>query len=643
MPELSKNVLRRGREEPPPRGRRLRAGPLTMLYRRADLRYVCLGDREVLRRIYVAVRDEHWGTVPFSIRNESIEADGRSFRVGFDARHARGDVDFAWHGTIRGEPDGSVEFRMDGEARSDFASTRIGFCVLHPVRECAGESCTVEHTDGTLEEGAFPYWIAPHQPFLDIRAVRHQVGDAGADGVEAEVRLEGDVFEMEDQRNWTDESYKTYSRPLRLPYPFEVEEGESFAQTVTLRLHGAAEAVEEPDRYLALRLGEAAGPVPRIGLCARESGRMPTDRETVRLRGLNLSHLRADVRPASGNWRERLSNAGRRAGALDVPLQVALHLSEDSEEELGQVTALLEDLRPEIGGWLILAAEAPCPPVDRVRAARERLRAWGREAAFGVGTADGFVELNRNRPPVEEADVVAFGLSPQVHAFDDRSVMETLEGQRWVLKSARRIGEPARPAVGPITLHPPGGAGGPAGASVPPDERQASLFGAAWTVGSLKQMLEGGVHSATYYRTSGWAGVMAAEDGPPEPFPPVGGCVFPVYHVFADLGEFADGRVVETETSDPLRLSGFAVRRGRTTRVVLANLTGETQQVALQGVAGRAEVRLMDENNAETAMREPEAFRGGRPLPVEVPRGRLEVQLPPYALARVDTTEEAEG
>ena len=29
----------------------------------------------------------------------------------------------------------------------------------------------------------------------------------------------GDVFEMEDQRNWTDASFKTYCTPLRQPFP----------------------------------------------------------------------------------------------------------------------------------------------------------------------------------------------------------------------------------------------------------------------------------------------------------------------------------------------------------------------------------------------------------------------------------------
>jgi len=39
------------------------------------------------------------------------------------------------------------------------------------------------------------------------------------------ISFEGDVFETEDQRNWTDASFKTYCPPLRLPYPRPFEAG----------------------------------------------------------------------------------------------------------------------------------------------------------------------------------------------------------------------------------------------------------------------------------------------------------------------------------------------------------------------------------------------------------------------------------
>ena len=40
-----------------------------------------------------------------------------------------------------------------------------------------------------------------------------------------------------------------------------------------------------------------------------------------------------------------------------------------------------------------------------------------------------------------------------------------------------------------------------------------SLFGAAWTLGSLKYLCESETHSLTYYETTGWRGVMEIEFG----------------------------------------------------------------------------------------------------------------------------------
>ena len=51
--KLSKNVLYYGKEEPLPEQTALRAGPLSLVYEEGDLRYIRLGNQEILRRVYV--------------------------------------------------------------------------------------------------------------------------------------------------------------------------------------------------------------------------------------------------------------------------------------------------------------------------------------------------------------------------------------------------------------------------------------------------------------------------------------------------------------------------------------------------------------------------------------------------------------
>ena len=126
-------------------------------------------------------------------------------------------ISFSWKGTIEGRG-GVLEFTFDGRAKKAFLRNRIGICVLHPIIECAGKPCRVRHSDGAWKEQSFPRFISPHQPFKDIRALSWSPSDR----VQANIELEGEVFEMEDQRNWTDASFKTYSTPLELPFPVQV-------------------------------------------------------------------------------------------------------------------------------------------------------------------------------------------------------------------------------------------------------------------------------------------------------------------------------------------------------------------------------------------------------------------------------------
>src|SRR3970282_1042126 len=111
----------------------LRAGPLRLVFDRGELRWIRLGEREILRGIYLAVREEGWATVPAELEDLEIEAEPEAFRIRFLARHRRGSVRFDWVGRIQGGTDGRITCSMDGAAGSTFRRNRIGFCVLHPA------------------------------------------------------------------------------------------------------------------------------------------------------------------------------------------------------------------------------------------------------------------------------------------------------------------------------------------------------------------------------------------------------------------------------------------------------------------------------------------------------------------------------
>ena len=74
----------------------LRAGPLTMLFEpdTAFLRHIRLGDHEVCRAIYAAVRDEKWATILPHVRNLQSQMDKDRCQITFDVRCRREEIDY---------------------------------------------------------------------------------------------------------------------------------------------------------------------------------------------------------------------------------------------------------------------------------------------------------------------------------------------------------------------------------------------------------------------------------------------------------------------------------------------------------------------------------------------------------------------
>ncbi|MCL4535466.1 MAG: hypothetical protein M1370_09955 [Bacteroidetes bacterium] len=642
MSQPSLSVLYYGVDEPLPEQRVLRAGPLRAVYEAGKLRNIRLGGSEILRQIYVGVRDPNWDTPQPVLSNLAVDEGAASFRITFDAEHKEGDIDFFWRGTLTGDEDGTITFTMDGEARSTFMRNRIGLCILHPIKECAGLPFTAEKVDGSLEHGTFPRYIAPHQPVQDMRAISYEV----LPGVLAEVRFEGDVFEMEDQRNWSDASFKTYSTPLRLPIPMEVRPGTRIRQSVAVGSRGELPELSTEPSPIILSVGPGlVAKVPRLGLSVADQGEPLTEREAARLRALNLSHLRVDLRLSAPDYPRRLRQAADQARALDLPLEVALFLSDAADAELMALAGRLVEMRPAVCTWLVFHTKEASTGAAWVDLARRHLAGYDPAAKIGAGASGDFVGLNRGRPQ-QAADLICYSVNPQVHTFDNMSMVENLQGQGWQIATAQQIAPGVPVAVTPVTLKPRSGPGadGPASSGELPssvDPRQMSLFGAAWTAGSLKYIAERGAYSATYYETIGWRGVMETEAGSPLPerFPSLPGVAFPLYHVLADVGEFAGGDVVPLVSSSPLRVNGLALRKDGRMRMIVANMGPGRQEIGVRGLDENVRVKLLDEVTAMQAMTSPEEFRAAEGARLPTVDGLLEIEMLPYAMLRIDCAE----
>jgi hypothetical protein len=386
--------------------------------------------------------------------------------------------------------------------------------------------------------------------------------------------------------------------------------------------------------------------VPAIGLGVASHGEALTTREVDRLRELHLAHLRVDLRLADSEFPAVLGRARADALALGVPLEVAIFLTDNGEDELRSLRAAFDGAAVRVARWFIFHATERPTSARWIGAARRQLAAIDPGADFGSGTNADFTELNRARPAVGPLDIVGYAVNPQVHAFDNLSVVETLETQAATVDSAHQFLGGVPIAITPITLkqrfNPAASqvdsADSPTDLPKAVDVRQMSLFGAAWTVGSLKYVSESSVASVTYYETTGWRGVLERETGSPLPalFPSIPGGVYPLYHVLADIGEFAGGEMIPVRSSRPLQVDGLAVTRENRLRVLVANLTNATQRARLEGIPSLVALKALNETNVESAMRAPEAYRQTTGDTLSTFDGQLELELPPYGIVRID-------
>ena len=110
---------------------------------------------------------------------------------------------------------------------------------------------------------------------------------------------------MEDQRNWTDASLKTYSTPLELPFPVKLAAGEQIRQRAVLTLveQGVISVAEEPTVKVAIVPGSQTKRVPKIGLCVTPDALPYSAMDRERLAHLRLNHLRVDLRFSDSSWK----------------------------------------------------------------------------------------------------------------------------------------------------------------------------------------------------------------------------------------------------------------------------------------------------------------------------------------------------
>ncbi|HVM85051.1 MAG TPA: hypothetical protein VMW18_14265 [Candidatus Binatia bacterium] len=648
--KASRGIKLVGTEQVDPKSRTLRAGALSVEFGNGMLRYIKVNDVEVLRAIAFLVRDKNWGTYTPDISDLKVSQKKDRFAISYRAKCGDAAAALTYDATITCGADGTLDFAATAKPDADFTTNRTGFVVLHPLTGVAGFPVEVEHVDGKKEKSKFPALVNPACPFTGIRALKHKV----MDGLFATCRMEGYAFEMEDHRNWSDASFKTYVRPLAEPWPYTLPAGVEFKQKVSLSFTGklprpkAAKAGAKID----VELGRAGGALPAVGIAVPAEEAEAALRVADTIKAAGPRHLTCHVDARAGDLAttlQRYRKLGEATGSAIV-LEILLAGKEAPATELARIAesakaagvkpaAIAVSLVADLIGVLPGSKGPDAPELSDVYKAA---RAAFPGVTLGGGMFVFFTELNRKRPPAELLDFVTHTTSPVVHAADDVSVMETLEALPYQVKTTRSFIGKAGYRLGPSAIP---GRSNPYGASSAPnpnnervclskiDPRQRGLFGAAFNVGYVAAWAKGGLDAVTLGAATGPAGMIYRKTDFPQPYfdQLSGPAVYPLYHLIGDLAKASGAKLIGAQVSDTRSVAALAYKGNGGTVLWLANLTPKPVSVRMKGFTGPASVAMLDEGAFAKATSDPKFLAKAGKQAKKVGT----VVLKPYATARI--------
>lgn len=521
----------------------------------SELRDVRVGGYRALDAIYVAVRDDAWSTIPGRVVETRGRQDDTTTLVTVRILHGAPSPVLSSQISVSAASN-RLTYRLEGEVLADFTANRIGICLLHPL-ELIGTSFQASRPGGTLAS-RFSRAVTGHPLASGLSGLSYEPGPGAA----LELELVGEVFEMEDHRNWADSGWKTYCPPVAAGAGRRWSRGDTVAQAITLRARAAAPAQarrrpaaqhhEDEVHLVVAEIPDAV--VPAIGLhCVPDN---PQAAEAA----AHASFTRVEL--VEGHQNEE-DAAGFLAAAAASGRCVAVSLAY-------QTPGWLEDTAGIAGRWPAVrrvsafgASSLVTGPEDAARV-RAVLRSVGSSAQVGGGSRLHFAELNRLPHRLTDCDFVSFPVTAQAHHTGDDWIMDGLRSLPVLVEQARDLAGQVPVFVEPLSLRARPSPFAPPDPGDPVDERERGQFGGAWLLGCVTRL-----------RHSAGIAVLADPDASTSPAPS------PAMALLRTLAR-CRGAAMRKVSADPRRVVACALDRpGQRPLILAANLRSQPATVRL--------------------------------------------------------------
>ena len=550
---------------------RVEHGDFTFDLARAAVRNVRYKNVQIIDLLYTAIRPWDWSTLDPDQHSEDIKVTGDICVITIKDSFA-GSLDAQSEITISKDNKFTVAYELRGLA--EYSVNRWGICFCLNSADWMGSTVKSQGNEYQLPAAISPQRVVDGVT-QGLFPAANEMLFAATDQRSIKVVSTGKVLEAEDQRNWTDNTYKIYSGSLSEPRPFVASAGSLWQQSVTFEISPPNKQVPDGSKIVVNEIDS----LPSIGLQFNTDSLLPLDALNNALFLLDIDHVRINEESLTAQKINTVSTNGLIVEAALLSSHSGDKLHRDIEHLNKQIPAGSRILIQREGREIVEIGDLP---------KNQSL------SSFIPGTDAYLVDLHRNKYQFGES--ISYSMVPTVHSSDVETIFKTLYTQRESIQFAQEF-LAQQVLVSPITFstrgNPETGHARDQRINFANPEmalRIRTIEGAAWTLGSIFALASAGAYSGTWHELFGEFGIIYP-DGDAIKFSPT-------FHALAALGAH---HAHEITIATSLDNSWVAFENREAKKIVVASLRPWAIEITTNVLAGYETIQSLRASESEKA------------------------------------------
>ena len=550
---------------------RVEHGDFTFDLARAAVRNVRYRNVQIIDLLYTAIRPWDWSTLDPDEHSEDVTVTGDICKITIKDLFA-GALDARTEITISKDNKFTVAYELRGLA--EYSVNRWGICFCLNSADWMG---SIVQSQGN--EYKLPAAISPQRVVDGVTQglfpAANQMHFIAPDNRSIKVNSTGKVLEAEDQRNWTDNTYKIYSGSLSEPRPYVASAGSVWSQSVTFEINPPSKPVPDGSKIVVKEIDS----LPSIGLQFNTDPLLPADTLDTAFILLDIDHIRINEESLSAQKINSVSTNGLIVEAALLSSNSGADLHREIEHLNKQIPAGSRILIQHEGREIV--EEKDLPPNKSL-------------SSFIPGTDAYLVDLHRNKYNFGES--ISYSMAPTVHSSDTETVFKTLYTQAESIGFAQEFLAP-QVLISPITFstrgNPETGHSRDQRINFANPEmalRIRTIEGAAWTLGSIFALASAGAFSGTWHELFGEYGVIYPESDAIK--------FSPTFHTLSALGAHHAHQITIATSLDN---SWVAFENREAKKIVVASLRPWALEITPKVLAGYKTLQSLRASECEKA------------------------------------------